>query len=188
MGAERTHIAGTAMKALHMLLCAVLSVGVLHTSLAQAWQLRGGSGARTFVVPHGSAQGGRPMPPAPRPMPHPMPHPVPHPAPHPHPGPHPAPNPHPQPGPAPYPPRPIPPPPPPPPPHPDDWYHPWATAAVIGATTATALAIGTQVASVPPDCVSVVANNVAYQHCGSTWYQPRYVGSTVQFVVVPAPW
>ena len=80
------------------------------------------------------------------------------------------------------------PPPPPPPPPADNWYHPWATAAVIGATTATVLAIGTQVASVPPGCVSVVANNVAYQHCGPTWYQPRYVGANVQFVVVPAPW
>jgi len=77
-------------------------------------------------------------------------------------------------------------PPPPPPPHPDDWYHPWATAAVIGATTATA--IGTQVAEVPPDCVSVVASGVAYQHCGNTWYQPQYVGNDMRFVVVPAPW
>ena len=83
------------------------------------------------------------------------------------------------------PPRPMPPPPPPP---PDNWYHPWAAAAVVGATAATAIAIGSQVTSVPADCVSVVANNVAYQHCGPTWYQPRYVGGNVQFVVVPAPW
>lgn len=76
----------------------------------------------------------------------------------------------------------------PPPPPPDNWYHPWAAAAVVGATTATAIAIGSQVTSVPAGCVSVVANNVAYQHCGPTWYQPRYVGGNVQFVVVPAPW
>lgn len=73
-------------------------------------------------------------------------------------------------------------------PPPDDWYHPWATAAVIGATTATVLAIGTRVNSVPVDCVSVVANGVAYQHCGPTWYQPHYVGSSVQYIVVAAPW
>jgi len=78
--------------------------------------------------------------------------------------------------------------PPPPPPPPDNWYHPWAAAAVVGATTATAIAIGSQVTSVPAGCVSVVANNVAYQHCGPTWYQPRDVGGNVQFVVVPAPW
>jgi len=147
---------------------------------SQAWQIRGGGGARTFVVPHGGG-GYRPPPPMPHPMPAPRPMP-PHPEPHPQPGPHP----YPQPGP---PPRPMPPPPPPPPPpHPDDWHHPWAAAAVVGATTATILAIGTQVSAVPAECVSVVANGVAYQHCGPTWYQPRYVGSSVQYIVVAAPW
>jgi len=154
------------MKSLHWLLCGVLGASLLHTSIAQAWQIRGGGGARTFVVPH---NGGHPPPP-PMPQPQPQPGPKPYPQPHTYP-----------------PPRPMPPPPPPPPP-PDNWYHPWAAAAVVGATTATAIAIGSQVASVPPDCVSVVANNVAYQHCGATWYQPRYVGGNVQFVVVPAPW
>lgn len=101
--------------------------------------------------------------------------------PHPMPGPHP-------PGPPPRP-RPMPPPPPPPPPphHGDDWYHPWATAAVVGATTATAIAIGTAVASVPKTCVPVLLNGVSYQQCGSTWYQPQYVGTSVQYVVVVAP-
>lgn len=149
------------MKRLHWLFCGVLSACLLHTSVALAWQLRGGGGARTFVLPH---TGG-----------HPAPHPYPQPAPQPHP--------YPAPRPMPPPPRPLPAPPP-----PDNWYHPWAAAAVVGATTATAIAIGSQVTSVPADCVSVVANNVAYQHCGPTWYQPRYVGGNVQFVVVPAPW
>lgn len=176
-----------------------LSACLLTPLMADAWQLRGGGGGRTFVVPY-HAGGGHFAPPPPhyQPMPHPM---LPHPQPMP---PHPAPPPHPQPGPGPHPPGPpphppgpgphppgpgpMPPPPPPPPPHPDDWYHPWAAAAVVGATTATAIAIGTQVAEVPPDCVSVVANGVAYQHCGATWYQPQYVGSNVQFIVVPAPW
>lgn len=192
------------MKNTHWLLCGLLSLSLLHTSLAQAWQMRSGGGARTFVVPHNFPQGGghpqpapRPMPPGPHPQPHPHPpQPGPHPQPHPEPGPHP----YPQPGPGPHPypppgPHPYPPPGPhygpgpyPPGPHPDGWYNPWATAAVIGAVTATAIAIGTYVSSVPADCVSVVANNVAYQHCGPNWYQPRYVGGNVQFVVVPAPW
>lgn len=168
---------------------AVLTASLLLTAfcplVAQAWQVRGGAGARTFVVPHGGGGGYHPPPPQPMPAPRPMP---PHPEPHPYPQPHPYPGPQPQPGPAPGPHPYPPPPPPPPPPHPDDWYHPWATAAVVGATTATILAIGTQVSSVPAECVSVVANGVAYQHCGPTWYQPRYVGGAVQYIVVAAPW
>ncbi|MBN4677637.1 MULTISPECIES: hypothetical protein [Pandoraea] len=59
-----------------------------------------------------------------------------------------------------------------------------AAAVTIGVSAAI---IGSTVASIPPGCVSTVVNNVAYQHCGSTWYQPVYSGSTVQFVVVAAP-
>jgi len=59
---------------------------------------------------------------------------------------------------------------------------------VVGATTAAAIAIGTQVDAIPPDCVSVVANGVAYQHCGATWYRPQYVGNSISFVVVASPW
>ncbi|QLG93401.1 hypothetical protein HZF02_16165 [Pseudomonas yamanorum] len=189
------------MKGTAAVLTASLLLTLFDPLAAQAWQLRGGGGARTFVVPHGG--GGmhpvQPMPhptPAPRPMP-PQPHPEPHPKPGPHPYPQPGPQPYPRPEPHPYPvppgpgphPYPMPPPPPPPPPpHPDDWYHPWATAAVIGATTATVLAIGTRVTTVPVNCVSVIANGVAYQHCGPTWYQPQYVGSSVQYIVVTAPW
>lgn len=177
------------MRATAAVLTASLLLSLVDPLVAQAWQVRGGGGARTFVVPHGGSGGYRPPPPMPRPMPaprpmppHPEPHPQPHPEPHPEPGPHPYPGPGPHPGPMP------PPPPPPPPPHPDDWYHPWAAAAVVGATTATILAIGTQVSAVPADCVSVVANGVAYQHCGPTWYQPRYVGSSLQYIVVTSPW
>lgn len=178
------------MRATAAVLTASLLLSLFDPLVAQAWQMRGGGGARTFVVPHGGSGGYRPPPPMPRPMPaprpmppHPEPHPQPHPQPHTEPGPHPYPGPGPHPGP-----MPPPPPPPPPPPHPDDWYHPWAAAAVVGATTATILAIGTQVSAVPADCVSVVANGVAYQHCGPTWYQPRYVGSSVQYIVVTSPW
>ena len=175
------------MKATAAVLTASLLLTALDPLAAQAWQVRGGGGARTFVVPHGGG-GYHPPPPHPMPAPRPMPpHPEPHPEPHPQPHPSPGPQPHPAPPPGPHP-YPVPPPPPPPPPHPDDWYHPWAAAAVVGVTTATVLAIGTQVSSVPAECVSVVANGVAYQHCGPTWYQPRYVGGSVQYIVVAAPW
>lgn len=181
------------MKPTAAVLTASLLLTLFDPLAAQAWQMRGGGGARTFVVPHGGG-GFHPPPPHPMPAPRPLP---PHPEPHPQPGPHPypGPQPHPPPPPGPHPqpypgpgPGPHPYPMPPPPPPPDDWYHPWATAAVIGATTATVLAIGTRVNSVPVDCVSVVANGVAYQHCGPTWYQPHYVGSSVQYIVVAAPW
>ncbi len=69
------------------------------------------------------------------------------------------------------------------------WYdHPVATAAAVTATAAiTSAVIGSIVYSVPPSCVSTVINGVAYQQCGSTWYQPQYAGTTVQYVVVNPP-
>ena len=67
-------------------------------------------------------------------------------------------------------------------------YHPVARAAVVtGAAVATAVAVGTVVHSIPPSCTKVIVGNVAYQQCGSTWYQPRYAGSQVTYVVVTAP-
>ncbi len=67
-------------------------------------------------------------------------------------------------------------------------YHPVARAAVVTtAAVATAVAVGTVVRSIPPSCTSVMVGNVAYQQCGSTWYQPRYAGSQVTYVVVNPP-
>lgn len=187
------------MNTLRLLLTGSLIAILLDPLAANAWQMRGGGGGRSFVMPRGGNFHATHPAPAPHPLPGPPPHsgpaPAPHPAPGPHPGPHPGPPPAPHPGPppGPYPgpgphPGPPPPPPPPPPPHGDDWYHPWAAAAVVAGTTAAVIAIGTRVTAIPPDCVSVVANGIAYQHCGPTWYQPQYVGSNVQFVVVRSPW
>jgi hypothetical protein len=67
-------------------------------------------------------------------------------------------------------------------------YHPVARRAVVTtAAVATAVAVGTVVHSVPPSCSSVMVGNVAYQQCGNTWYQPRYAGSAVTYVVVNPP-
>lgn len=67
-------------------------------------------------------------------------------------------------------------------------YHPVARAAVVtGAAVATAAAVGTVVRTLPPHCTSVVVNGVAYQQCGSAYYQPRYAGSQVTYVVVNPP-
>jgi len=75
----------------------------------------------------------------------------------------------------------------------DHWHngwddHPVATAAAVTTAVAvTAAAVGSIVHSVPPSCVTTVVNGVPYQQCGSTWYQPQYAGTTVQYVVVNPP-
>jgi hypothetical protein len=57
------------------------------------------------------------------------------------------------------------------------------TAAVVG----TAMVVGSVVASLPPSCSTVVVNNVSYSQCGSYWYRPAYVGSSVSYTVVAPP-
>jgi len=66
----------------------------------------------------------------------------------------------------------------------DDHWHPVATAAAIGVTAAV---VGSIVSSVPPSCSTVIVNGISYTQCGSTWYQPQYAGTTVQYVVVNPP-
>lgn len=70
----------------------------------------------------------------------------------------------------------------------DDHYHPVArAAAVTTAAVATAAIIGSMVYTLPPSCVTVVRAGVSYYQCGSTWYQPTYVGTNIQYVVVESP-
>jgi hypothetical protein len=64
------------------------------------------------------------------------------------------------------------------------YHNPIATAAAV---TATAMVIGSVVNTVPVGCVTTVINGMAYQQCGSTWYQPRYYGTSVSYVVVGHP-
>jgi hypothetical protein len=61
------------------------------------------------------------------------------------------------------------------------WDHPVAAAAVVGGTIA---AVGSAVATVPPNCVPVNYGGMVYQQCGTTWYAPQ--GS--QYVVVNPPY
>jgi hypothetical protein len=65
------------------------------------------------------------------------------------------------------------------------WNHPVGTAVAIGATAAI---IGSIVYSLPPSCSMVNVGGITYQRCGSTWYQPRYAGTSVQYVVVNSPY
>lgn len=67
----------------------------------------------------------------------------------------------------------------------DDHHHPIATGVAIGATAAiTSAVIGSMVYTLPPACQTVVVNGIGYSNCGGTWYQPQYVGTSVQYVVV----
>ena len=79
----------------------------------------------------------------------------------------------------------------------DDWYdwddrwdgccyYPVARAAAWGAA-ATAATVGSSVYALPSDCVAVVVNGITYYQCGSAWYQPQFVGTSVQYVAVSAP-
>jgi hypothetical protein len=71
----------------------------------------------------------------------------------------------------------------------NDWgWHPVAAAAAVTAGVAlTAAAIGSVVYTLPPSCVVTVVGGISYQQCGSTWYQPQYVGTSVSYEVVGPP-
>lgn len=60
-------------------------------------------------------------------------------------------------------------------------YGRWVGAAV------GAMAVGSIVYSLPSTCVRVNRAGVVYKRCGDTWYEPRYQGSNVVYVVVNAP-
>jgi hypothetical protein len=62
-----------------------------------------------------------------------------------------------------------------------------SVAGVIAATVATAIVVGAIVQSLPPNCSTVVANGIAYQNCGGTYYQPQYQGGGTSYVVVNQP-
>ncbi len=64
-------------------------------------------------------------------------------------------------------------------------YHPVARGVAIGATAAvTAAVVGSMVYSLPPNCVTVVRYDMSYRQCGNVWYEPRYSGNNVTYVVV----
>jgi hypothetical protein len=61
-------------------------------------------------------------------------------------------------------------------------------AAGVAAGVATSIALGTRVAVLPAGCTTVIVGGIGYSQCGSTWYQPYYSGTTVQYVVVGSPY
>jgi hypothetical protein len=67
-------------------------------------------------------------------------------------------------------------------------WHPVARGAAFAAGAAlTSAAIGSVVYSLPPSCTVTVVGGVSYQQCGATWYQPRFSGTSVSYVVVQSP-
>lgn len=62
-----------------------------------------------------------------------------------------------------------------------------AGVAVAGAAVVTAVAIGTVVTTLPAGCNEIRVNGVPYHNCGTTYYQPRYEGQNVTYIVVEAP-
>jgi hypothetical protein len=74
----------------------------------------------------------------------------------------------------------------------DRWGHPVAAGAAVGvaagvAGAVTSAAVGSTVAVLPPSCSPVVVDGMGYSQCGSTWYEPYYSGTTVQYMVVSPP-
>jgi hypothetical protein len=74
----------------------------------------------------------------------------------------------------------------------DRWGHPIAAGAAVGvaagvAGAVTSAALGSTVAVLPLSCSTVVVNGVGYSQCGSTWYEPYYSGTTVEYMVVSPP-
>jgi len=67
-------------------------------------------------------------------------------------------------------------------------FRPVARMAVAGAAVVgTAAIVGSVVHSLPPSCAPYMYGAYTYQRCGSTWYQPQYSGTTVNYTVVNPP-
>ena len=66
-------------------------------------------------------------------------------------------------------------------------YSGLGVGGAVAAGVATAVAVGAIVSTLPSNCTTIMANGVTYQNCGGTYYQPRYSGGNVQYVVVNHP-
>lgn len=74
--------------------------------------------------------------------------------------------------------------------HVDHHYHDHHVDAgdvMLGAITGLAIGAVVTAASMPPTCQNIIINNISYRQCGSTWYQPYYVGTELRFQVVAPP-
>ena len=69
----------------------------------------------------------------------------------------------------------------------DNHHHGIGVVGAVAAVAVTAAVIGSTVTVLPPACTVVYANGITYQQCGGAYYQPRYVGTSVSYVVVGSP-
>nr|WP_321400543.1 hypothetical protein [uncultured Desulfobacter sp.] len=71
--------------------------------------------------------------------------------------------------------------------HHDHHHHDVIGGVVAGAITGLAIGAIVTAASMPSGCSDIIIGGIAYRQCGSTWYQPYYQGTTVQYIVVNPP-
>ena len=76
--------------------------------------------------------------------------------------------------------------------HGGGYYHDHDDGIGVGGAIAigvAGMAIGSMItaAALPPSCSTVSVNGITYQQCGSTWFQPQYSGSQVNYIVVNPP-
>lgn len=69
----------------------------------------------------------------------------------------------------------------------DHHRHDVGAAFAVGAVTGLVVGSIVTAASMPPSCSVVNMNGIAYKQCGNTWYEPRYSGSQVNYIVVNPP-
>jgi hypothetical protein len=62
----------------------------------------------------------------------------------------------------------------------------WGVAAGV-AIGATAAAVGGAYYSLPSGCYHQYVEGTTYYLCGSTWYEPRYAGGDIVYIVVDPP-
>ena len=74
--------------------------------------------------------------------------------------------------------------------HDHDVWDAVGTAAAVTATVAvTNAVIGSVTRTLPSSsCVASPYGSLTYYSCGDTWYQPRYYGSKVEYIVVERPY
>jgi hypothetical protein len=69
------------------------------------------------------------------------------------------------------------------------YYHDSIGVGGAVAVGVTRMAVGSIItaAALPASCSAVFINGMTYQQCGNTWYQPRYAGSQVNYIVINPP-
>jgi hypothetical protein len=62
-----------------------------------------------------------------------------------------------------------------------------AGAGIVAGAAITAAAIGSTVYALPVGCGNVYVNGMTYYSCDGTWYEPHFIGTTVEYEVVEPP-